>query len=556
MLQQLNISNFALIDHLQINFEDGFSVITGETGSGKSILLGALGLILGDRADFSSLRSKDKKCIIEGTFKVKKEDHVQYFIDYDLDFDEDTIIRREISASGKSRAFVNDSPISLNALKEFGEKLIDIHSQHETLLIHNQEFIVNLLDNNSGQGKDAQEYISKYLVFNKLKRNLEELKLKEQESLNRKDFLSFLAKEFEEFKLKSLLESDIEEEYKMLSNAEDIKNSLNNAIAAISGDFDRKSIIDNLKLARTELSNISNVSVHIKSLEERLSSVIIEIQDIENECSRTSDNTDIDEQRLTQLEEQISFINRLQHKHQLSSINELLEKEEEIAIELKSIDSLSDDINKLENEITNHHKSLNELAQKLSKNRQLVAKKLEIEAKSMLVAMNMKNAEIKFVFEPLLELSINGCETIHVMAKTNLGGTFEPLKKIASGGETSRIMLAIKSLQTENRSLPTIIFDEIDTGVSGDVANKMGEIMQDLGSKMQVISITHLPQIAAKGSNHYKVYKEEKANQTFSHIVKLSKKERETEIAQLLSGSNITEAALQNALELLKSSGF
>ncbi|MCB9198616.1 MAG: DNA repair protein RecN [Flavobacteriales bacterium] len=552
MLHSLYIHNYALIDHLQINFEDGFSVITGETGSGKSILLGALGLILGERADLSSIRNKEDKCIVEGTFSVTEKDHKNYFDKYELDFEKETIIRREISASGKSRAFINDTPVGLQQLKELGGALLDIHSQHETLLINDQQFVVDLLDSQLTDTVILSNYSQLFDLYTSERKQLSELKERELQAQNQKDYISFLLKEFEEFDINQFIENDLESEYKLLENAEEIKRKLSVPIELINGDNSHTNIVSNLKQIHQELSSLSSLGSQFTDLTERIKSALIELEDIANECARIDDSIELNEDRLSQLDEAISKLNRLLLKHQLSNVQELKDKFIELKQEISGIDSLSEEIVRLDKLVKEKEIELRLIAIELSNLRKSTALKLQSEAKDLLVQMNMKNAEIEFRFEKSEKLGRNGLDNIQLYVKTNLGGTFEPLKRIASGGETSRIMLAIKSLQSESKSLPTIIFDEIDTGVSGEIANKMGAIMQSLGSKMQVISITHLPQIAAKGSYHYKVFKTESDHQTSTKIISLSNEEREREIATMLSGADLTSAALKNAQELLK----
>lgn len=541
-----------MIDHLQIDFEDGFSVITGETGSGKSILLGALGLIIGDRADFSSVRNKEEKCIVEGSFIVGKEEYVQFFKKHNLDFESETIIRREINTSGKSRAFINDTPVSLQQLKEIGNSLIDIHSQHETLLINDQQFIVDLLDSQFNDNSNIQNYKTLFSEYVLEKMDLQEMIRKETEAQNQRDYISFLINEFEEYDLEKLLANDLQNEYNILSNAEDIKRKMSIVIGLLN-ENGSNDILSNLKQIYSELTSLNEVGPQFSELASRVESTLIELEDISSECDNISDTTDLDEKRLLQLEEQISFINRLMHKHQLSDTEELLQKYQSLKEEVKGINNISEGINKLKNSINKKEAKLENSAEKISEGRKKVATQLQTDAKRLLEEMNMKHAAIEFRFEKIENFNKNGLDNIQLYVKTNLGGEFELLKKVASGGETSRIMLAIKSLQTKSRSLPTIIFDEIDTGVSGEIANKMGRLMLALGKKMQVMSITHLPQVAAQGKHHFKVSKKEADQKTSTTITKLNYDERQNEIAMLLSGSDITAAALKNAEELLKS---
>ncbi len=552
MLQKLLIQNFALIDHLQIRFEDGFSVITGETGSGKSILLGALGQILGDRFDHTSIRDKEKKCVIEGSFIVSEKDHKKYFNRFDLDFESETIIRREITTSGKSRAFINDTPVSLSTLKEISNLLVDIHSQHETLMINNPQFVLELMDSQLKNQKQLTSYQDQYNEYVKKTKTLETLEEQEANAQNQKDFTAFLIRELEEYNLAELIENDLDAEFQLLTNAEDIKRKIDRSTALLNGSERNDGALSALKQAQVELSTLSGFGKPFEELSERVASSLIELQDIADDCERLSDKTELDEQRLQELEQIMSFINRMLHKHQLSDTQELLSKYRQLQEELSGIDNLSEEIAILQKEVKLLEKDLKEMALSISADRKTIANQLQADAGNLLMEMNMKNAEIDFRFEPLSALSRNGIDNVNIYVKTNMGGSFEPLKKVASGGETSRIMLAIKSLQSRSRSLPTIIFDEIDTGVSGEVANRMGNIMATLGEKMQVISITHLPQIAAKGSTHYKVFKQEQNGQTLTHIQQLGKEERLSEIAELLSGSDVTSAALKNAQELLK----
>jgi DNA repair protein RecN (Recombination protein N) len=552
LLQKLLIKNYALIDHLQIQFEDGFSVITGETGSGKSILLGALGLILGERVDTNSIRNKEKKCVIEGVFTVTEEDHKKYFSKYDLDFETETIIRREIGVSGKSRAFINDTPVGLTILKEVSNQLVDIHSQHETLMINDQDFLINLMDSQHSNTKLLKEYREGFEKYADKVKLLNDLIAKEKDAQNQKDFLTFLVQEFEEYNLQELADSNIEEEYQLLSNAEDIKRGLDTASELLNGDHDQSSALKLLAQISDALGNLRNINSQFEELANRVNSAVIELEDIATECAQLSDSTDLDERKLQELEDKNSFINRLLHKHQLLDLQGLLSKYQELKTELSQIGNLEQDIEALEKVLNVTKKELTKIANDISKDRKKIALSLQTEAKGLLTQMNMKNAEVEFRFEEVESINKNGLDNIQLYVKTNLGGSFEPIKKVASGGETSRIMLAIKSLQSKSRSLPTIIFDEIDTGVSGEVAKRMGDIMAHLGTKMQVISITHLPQIAAKGTAHYKVFKQEEQDTTVTHIRRLDSSERQTEIAELLSGSEISDAALKNAEELLK----
>lgn len=541
-----------MIDHLQLNIEDGFSVITGETGSGKSILLGALGLILGERADLSSVRNTDNKCIVEGTFLIDKEDYEKHFTKHDLDFEKETIIRREISANGKSRAFINDTPVTINVLKEFGEQLIDIHSQHETLLIHQSSFILQIIDSQANTADLLKQYKENLHQYHQELTVLNDLRERESSGQQRADYLKYLIEEFGDLNLESYIADQIENEYTLLNNSEEIKAQLSTCSNYLSGENSSNNALSLIKEAQSALGNISQINNDFKELSDRLHSVLIELQDINNDCQRKADMTDLDEDRLHHLNEIISQVNRLLKKHQMSSAEELMVKKQELEIELESFQSIDKDIIRQEKVVAELKSILKSLSEDLRKLRMAITPKLEALSKDLLVEMNMKNAELKFQFEKLSDFTASGMDGVNILVKTNLGAQFEPLKKIASGGETSRIMLAIKALQSQNKSLPTIIFDEIDTGVSGEVAAKMGNIMKELAKKMQVLSITHLPQIAAKGKQHYKVYKTEENDHTTTNIIPLDSSQRVDEIAQMLSGSDISEAAIKNAKTLLK----
>lgn len=548
MLQELDIKNYALIDHLHINFADGFSVITGETGSGKSILLGALALILGERADIKSIRNKTDKCIIEGVFKLSQTELEPFFKEHDLDFDITTIIRREISSQGKSRAFINDTPVSLGTLKSLSEQLIDIHSQHATLLLNDKNFVFDIIDSQF-TNDILTKYSTLYAEYKTLGNTLQDLLEKEQKSLNDKSYYEFLLTEFEELDLQKAIDADLESEYNLLSNAEDVKKSLYQCQNYLNNDSN--SIISNLHSVATELDKIKHLNSQFAELSERVNSSLIELQDIEHEIASQEDNIEVDNLKLIQLENELSKINGLLKKHNVNSIIELSEHKSEIENKLSQIGSISAEIQKVQSKINNVKTKLLSLANDLTKQRNKIIPNLEKSAQGLLAQMKMSNAQIQFKLSPTGDFTKHGLDNIELLAKTNLGGDFELLKKIASGGESSRIMLAIKSLQSQNKALPTIIFDEIDTGVSGEVATNMGSIMKTLGEKMQVMSITHLPQIASKGKHHYKVFKEEANKTTFTRITQLNEDERINEIAQMLSSNEITQVSIENAKELL-----
>ena len=549
MLKELNIKNYALIDHLQITFADGFSVMTGETGSGKSIILGALSLILGERADLKSIRNSKEKCVIEGIFTMEKKSVSAFFEKHDLDFDTETILRREINPQGKSRAFINDTPVGLAILKEISEQLIDIHSQNATLLLNNKSFIFEIIDSQLKSPKLKSEYNQLYEEYKSLSTHLENLIQTEKKSVNDKNYFEFLLDELSSLPLEKALENDLEAEFNLLSNAETIKSTVLDCLQNLSDDH--SGINKKLQSIVLELSKIKDVNSEFLDIYSRTNSSWIELKELESDLSRIEGKIEVDNNKLSHIEGQLSSINSMLKKHNLSQIEELVSKKNEIQIKLDEIGSISDLIAKTIKEKDILTEKISQIAQKLSDERKQIIPSLELEAKNLLIKMKMKNAEIKFDIEQHQSFNKYGIDNIELLAKTNLGGSFDLLKKIASGGESSRIMLAIKSLQTQSKSLPTIIFDEIDTGVSGDVATHMGDIMLSLGVNMQVISITHLPQIAAKGQHHYKVYKEEQNKTTLTKIVQLGKDERLKEVAEMLSSANPTKASLENAKELL-----
>jgi DNA repair protein RecN (Recombination protein N) len=550
VLQQLNINNYALIDQLSINFSNGFSVITGETGSGKSIILGALSMLTGDRADVKSLRNKENKCIIEGEFILPNTTFYQdFFKSNDVDFSENTIIRREINPQGKSRSFINDTPVNLQVVKELGDLLIDIHSQHENAVLNDRNFLFKIVDEHAHSQAELEDYQKTFLALKKQQDELKLLEQREEKAQHEKDYITFLLAEFEGFPLEKILTDDIESEYNTLANAEEIKLLSNEVLSAIDeGNF---SINNQLHTALNSLQKLSKISVHYEELTDRINSCLIELKDISADLSRKTSSIEVDNRKLVQLEETISTLNKLIKKHNVRNAEELLAKREELSQSIQGINSLSSSIQTIKLEITQLEKELQSKGVQLRKKRNQVFSSIETNINALLVKMNMKNASIKLHEIPLDKPILLGLDDLQILVRTNLGSAFEPLKKIASGGELSRIMLAIKSLQSQQNAIPTIIFDEIDTGVSGEVANAMGIIMKQLSREMQVVSITHLPQIAGKGEHHYKVYKEEKNNITHTHLIKLDTTLRVQEIAEMISGKNPSESAIANAKELL-----
>ena len=548
MLSHLSVKNYALIEELEIDFLKGLSVVTGETGSGKSIMLGALGLILGERADLKALRDTNLKCVIEGTFELSKTLFLPFFVENDIDFEKQSIIRREIMPSGKSRAFVNDTPVLLPLLKELGTSLIDIHSQHQTLLLNKSSFQFDVLDASCEASTIKEDYIQAFHTYRSLDKKLKYLIESEQQANSDKDFIAFQLKDFEGVDLGSLSESDIEEELSLLSNAEEVINLSSQVADELNGS---NSVIGNLMNAEQALLKLSGYNKGYADLLDRIKSTIIEISDIDEEVSRKVDSIDVNENRLAELTDLFDVLNRLQRKHNVSTVEELIKVKEDFTLRISAVTNLSDEIELLNKELKKKLLAVKEKGKLLSDKRQEGVSSLQSEVKNYLREMAMPHAELKVELTPIANPSEFGLESIEFLVRTNKGSSFESLKKVASGGELSRIMLAIKSILSVSGDLPAIIFDEIDTGVSGEVANNMGSIMRKMANHLQVISITHLPQIASKGKQHYKVFKETTEDNTITKIMQLNRDERLVEIAQMLSGENPSQAAIDNARELL-----
>lgn len=550
MITSLSIENYALIEKLSIEFSSGFSTITGETGAGKSILLGALGLVLGKRADLSSLKNKDEKCIIEAAFQLKSYNLQSFFLDNDLDYEDETIIRREILSSGKSRAFVNDTPVNLQELQDLSNFLVDIHSQHQTQELSDDSFQFQIIDSVAGNFELLASYQTSLKKFKSAKVEL----LNKKELLNsiskEQDYNAFLLEELINAKLVDVDQNELEAEYDKLNNVEFIKENLQKIIAI--SDDEHYGVVQNLKEIKSVLQKIVAFSKEYDFWNDRLQSVLIEFDDIEKEIVQHADILLSDPERLVLLNQQLQLIYTLQKKHQVSTIEELLLLQNELEKKVISLSNLESDITLLESQIAEIQIELTDFAKKMNQNRAQAIPILMEKVKLILSQLGMPNAQLKVDLTVTENFFVNGSDEIQFLFSANRGSDFGLLKKVASGGELSRIMLAIKSILAQYSKLPTLIFDEIDTGVSGEIADKMGEIMKQMSQNMQVISITHLPQIASKGVEHFKVYKEDNGQQTSTQIVKLDYQERVNEIAQMLSGSVVTESAFNNAKELLK----
>ena len=550
MLNHLSVQNYALIDKLEVDFSNGLTIITGETGAGKSILLGALGLIAGNRADALSLQDKTKKCIIEVSFNIKGYSLKDFFKEYELDYEAQTSIRREINPEGKSRAFINDTPVTLGQLKELASHLIDIHSQHETLDLNASEFQLSAVDAFANHPDLLDEYTATFKQFKIIEKHLTELIEKESQAKKDLDYFQFQFNELEDVNLKAGEQSTLEKELETLNNAEEIKLNLSKAAFALNGG--EMNLLSSLNEIKIILASFAKYKPEINELSSRINSSFIELKDISNELESIEQDIVYDPKRIEELTNRLNEIYRLEQKHQVTTIEELIFIKDELSNKLLDFSSLEMEIEKVKKELSTLEKTLLTAAKKISGNRKKVIPKIEKEIASLLSSLSMPNAQLKIEHSESELITKNGLDKINFLFSANKGSDFKELNKVASGGELSRLMLSIKSLIAQLTALPTIIFDEIDTGVSGDIADKVGSIMQQMAKSMQVITITHLPQIASKGSSHLFVYKEEKNNKTFSNIKKLSAEERVNEIAKMLSTGKPTAAAISNAKELLK----
>lgn len=550
MLKTIVIRNYALIDELEIDLAKGLTIITGETGAGKSILLGALGLLLGDRADSSALNDKTKKCLVEGTFNVKEYDLKELFLANEIDYETETVIRREINPEGKSRAFINDSPVSISLLKLIGNRLVDIHSQHETLELNESVFQLNALDAVAGTEGLRAEYKTTFKSFRKLSEQLAELNERESKAKKDLDYFNFQFEELENAKLKKGEQSILEAELETLEHAKTIKSGLSKSLTMLDGQDE--SMIASLVEIKTTLAHLAKYNPKIAALSERINSAYIELKDIASEIETVEGDIIHDPKRSEVVQEQLDQIYRLQKKHAVKTIEELIDLCNELERKISDIGSMEDQIKKLEKEVEQERKKLLDQAVKLSKKRATAAPKLSKEVKETLNQLGMPNAELNVSLEELSEPKESGIDKVTFLFSANKGSEAQTLSKVASGGELSRLMLSLKSLLAKHTALPTIIFDEIDSGISGDVAAKTGIILEQMADSMQVITITHLPQVASKGKSHLFVYKEEQKNRTVTRIRSLSKDERVQEIAKMLSAGKVGEAAMKNAKELLK----
>lgn len=552
MLQQLYIKNFTLIDELNIEFHSGFSVITGETGAGKSIILGAIGLLLGNRADSKQIKAGCDKCIIEAHFNLSNYNMEAFFQQKDIDYEpDDTILRRELTISGKSRAFINDTPVSLNAMRELGEVLVDIHSQHQNLLLQKEDFQLNVIDIIAQDSKLLNQYKQTYRCYKQAEKSLEQLQEQIVASKENEDFLRFQYNELKEAQLQKGVQEDLEQRSEMLSHAEEIKTALYEADRLLENEDN--GIIDHVRQAMQSIQAIGPVYPNMQEVGNRLESTYIELKDIASEISSSVEHVDFDPNELDEVNEKLDTIYSLEQKFHVSTVNELIEQRDAIEEQLHSIDNSDEELLALQHEVEQQRKSCETVATQLTDLRQTTAEKIEQEMRQRLIPLGIPNVRFKICIDRK-ELTSDGWDKVQFLFSANKSTALQPVSQVASGGEIARVMLSLKVMISGAVKLPTIIFDEIDTGVSGKIAERMAQMMQEMGQQnRQVLSITHLPQIAAMGTTHYKVSKEETTQGTISHMRILSYKERVQELAQMLSGSDITPAAISNAEALLES---
>jgi len=550
MLRSLYIQNYALIEQLDIRLENGFSVITGETGAGKSIILGAIGLLLGQRADVKAIRRGASKCIIEARFEIAAYGMQPFFEANDLEYEDECILRREVYASGKSRAFINDTPASLAQMKELGEMLIDVHSQHQNLLLNKEGFQLNVLDILAHNDGALSVYADCYGSWKKAQQQLEELIARAERDKADEDFVRFQLEQLEEANLTAGEQEELEQEAELLSHAEDIKAGLYRVGQGLSAD--EGGLLPLLNDCLSTMQSMRKVYPAAEELSERLESSYIELKDIAQEVAGREEEVEFNPARLDEVNARLNLIYTLQQKHRVSTVDELLALQEEYASRLSAITSSDDQIEDLKQQCADLYNKVKQQAAVLTESRVAAAREVEKQMASRLVPLGMPNVRFQVEVGTRKEPGVHGADTVSFLFSANKNGTLQSISSVASGGEIARVMLSLKAMIAGAVKLPTIVFDEIDTGVSGEIADRMADIMQEMGdSNRQVISITHLPQIAARGRVHYKVYKEDNENETNSHIRRLTDEERVEELAHMLSGATLTEAALNNARALL-----
>lgn len=550
MLVNLSIQNYALIDDVRVAFPKGFTTITGETGAGKSILLGGLSLVLGKRADLSSLKNTEQKCVIEAEFEISNYQLQSFFEENDLDYEAVTILRREILPSGKSRAFVNDSPVTLDVMRALGDQLVDVHSQHQTMQLADNDFQMKVLDalaENEGNLSGYAEVLQKLRNVSKELQTLEDFQANADKE---HDYNSFLLEELEAAKLKEGMQEALEEEYEQLSNVEQIMENLSAGHQLLNDE--QLGVVGRLTELKRAFQNLSDFGSDYKALNDRIQSVLIETDDIATELERLKDTVEANPERLEVVNGQLQQLYDLQKKHHTDSVSELISIREELAQKVDAVANIESKIKAKRDEVASITETVDVWAKKISEGRKAVIPKLKERLQTNLVSLGMPSATFKIELNPSSTFKPNGKDDLVFLFSANKGSNYGELKKVASGGELSRIMLTIKSILAEYENLPTMMFDEIDTGVSGEISNRMGEIMQQMSNTMQVFSITHLPQVASKGQHQFKVYKEEAQGGTSTHIKQLNKEERVRELAEMLGGKNLSESALAHAKELLQ----
>ncbi|MHA7865637.1 DNA repair protein RecN [Flagellimonas marinaquae] len=550
MLVNLSIQNYALIDDVRVAFPKGFTTITGETGAGKSILLGGLSLVLGKRADLSSLKNTEQKCVIEAEFEISNYQLQSFFEENDLDYEAVTILRREILPSGKSRAFVNDSPVTLDVMRTLGDQLVDVHSQHQTMQLADNDFQMKVLDALAENEGNLSGYAEALQKLRNVSKELQKLEDFQANADKEHDYNSFLLEELEAAKLKEGMQEALEEEYEQLSNVEQIMENLSAGHQLLNDE--QLGVVGRLTELKRALQNLSDFGSDYKALNDRIQSVLIETDDIATELERLKDTVEANPERLEVVNGQLQQLYDLQKKHHTDSVSELISIREELAQKVDAVANIESKIKAKRNEVASITETVDAWAKKISEGRKAVIPKLKERLQTNLVSLGMPSATFKIELNPSSTFKPNGKDDLVFLFSANKGSNYGELKKVASGGELSRIMLTIKSILAEYENLPTMMFDEIDTGVSGEISNRMGEIMQQMSNTMQVFSITHLPQVASKGQHQFKVYKEEAQGGTSTHIKQLNKEERVRELAEMLGGKNLSESALAHAKELLQ----
>jgi DNA repair protein RecN (Recombination protein N) len=550
MLIKLFVQNYALIKELDIEFENGLTIITGETGAGKSILLGALSLILGTRADSTVLLDKKEKCIVEGTFRIEDYELNEFFVSNNLDYESVTSLRREINPAGKSRAFINDTPVTVNLLKELGDRLIDIHSQHQTLMLNDNSFQLNLIDSFSDTTRLKSEYMEIFSNYRKLKKEYSVTKDKSDKNKSDLEYYQFQFNQLDEAKLEEGEQSNLEAEQELLGHSEEIKLALSQSSNLFFTES--ISILSMLREVKSNLVRIKSFLSQTESLLSRTDSALIELDDVATEIEKLAVSIEADPQRLVLVNNRLDLIYSLIQKHRVNDVNELILKKDEIGNMISSIVTSDERLSELKKLLEKDAESLKTISERISEMRKKVLPEIELRITELLRLLGIPNAKFRILLTQLSEFTASGIDQADFLFSANKQIAPENLARIASGGELSRVMLSLKSLLSKNNNLPTIIFDEIDAGVSGEVADKVGQILSGMGKYMQVINITHLPQVASRGTRHYHVYKDDTDNSTFTRVKLLSPDERILEVARLLSGSEITETAMKNARELLK----